>query len=551
MASQVRVAIVSAGLGEGGGGDGAELLLPFGFGARCVQAALLEPAMQGVEVSFIEADAPDPAAILAEIERFDADVIGGSAYVWSLPALLEVAREAKLRRPDRKVVLGGPSARPEMFAFAPYAGAEEWVDALVFGEGEQTMRDILALPEIDAAGLSTVRGLAIPTASGFVTTLSRQPTPLDALPSPHELGLVAAPASGFLETYRGCPLSCGYCQWGVTEHLTESRSEASLVRQLEALRACGVTEVYDVDAGLNLNRRALRCLAAAEREVGLFRSAALVAEVYATHVKDEDVELFAEWRIGRIGVGLQSFNPDVLQYLRRPFDSDRFVHGVERLAEVSPPLIEVILGLPGDSPDSFRRTVERALELPCQSVTVFHCLALPDALMTRPPPGADIDFDPHTLQVRSCKGWSVRDIEQARAYVETLVDRHGGTTLEGTWVIDGRRPAQATAPVVTDDARSAALAARLGRAAGQAVQIGVPRRLRAAVALEIEIEGARLTLLLRRRGEGPVYAERGDVAFSYRAHGASPNRQALMALDRIINALAPEAAALLDDASRS
>lgn len=52
----------------------------------------------------------------------------------------------------------------------------------------------------------------------------------------------------------------------------------------------------------------------------------------------------------------------------------------------------LILGLPGDNPRSFRETLARALDLPC-NLRVHYCLVLPDALMTRSKPEWNIKLD--------------------------------------------------------------------------------------------------------------------------------------------------------------
>ena len=80
-----------------------------------------------------------------------------------------------------------------------------------------------------------------------------------------------------------------------------------------------------------------------------------------------------------------------------------------KLSSVAHTTAGLILGLPGDSPASFRDTLRRALELPCR-IRVYLCLVLPDAFLTRAPPEYAIDFDPITLQMRSCLGWSEAEL---------------------------------------------------------------------------------------------------------------------------------------------
>jgi hypothetical protein len=174
-----------------------------------------------------------------------------------------------------------------------------------------------------------------------------------------------------------------------------------------------------VDPGLNLNAKAFRALAKAEYEIGALRKHGdFRCEIYPSHMTDEHLK-FLEWvRARYAGVGLQSFDADVLKGVERPFSEDRFNKVVEEVAAIVPDItIEIILGIPGDNPDTFKRTMEKALKLPV-SIRVFHCLVLPGALMTRAPASFEMNFDPFTLQMISCKGWSKDDLEKTRRWLD-------------------------------------------------------------------------------------------------------------------------------------
>jgi radical SAM superfamily enzyme YgiQ (UPF0313 family) len=428
----MRVAILvvgdSASENERGAG------LPYAFGPRRVHASLLDPRMD-IEVTVIESRTPDADAIYTEIERFDPDLIGCSAYVWSFPTLVEVARRAKAARPDRLVVFGGPSARPSMFGLAPFVHGASSIDALVLGEGEIAMRDLVNASAKGRGGLGEVAGLALPSGAGFRRTRPRIPVELDSLPSPHRSGLVPRGTMTCLETHRGCPLSCAFCEWGAEKQRIQVHSQAALNRELDAIRDLEPPEVFVVDAGLNLNRKAFTRLAEAEKHTRLFQQVEMSCELYATHLRDEDFEFLEGCRTRRVGVGLQSFNAAVNAAMGRPFDAERFIRGVSRLATVAPVTIEIILGLPGDNPVSFRDTVRRALALPGKNLHVFHCLVLPDGLMTRAPPGSDLLFDPFSLEMRSCRGWSELDMGRIRDELNEMVQRRGGRSHDGGWEI--------------------------------------------------------------------------------------------------------------------
>lgn len=499
---------------------------PFNYAVRRVQAALLAAAIPGVEVTLVETDVADADALFARLDTLAPDVVGASAYVWSFPTFVEVAARLKRARPETTIVFGGPSARAAMFELAPYRDRRRALDALVLSEGEEVFPEIVRLASRDPDALAAIPGLALPTPLGFRSTgPAVLPRDLDALPSPYAMGLVPPGVSGHFETFRGCPLSCAFCQWGEGGGASRAFSRETIARDLEAIRALGSAEAMLTDAALNLNPRAFRNLAAAEREVRAFRDVALHAEIYPSHVGQEHLDFLSSARLARLGVGLQSYDVEVLWRLERPFDPARFERVVRDLAAIGAEVeIELILGLPGDSPDTFLRTLDRARALPA-SVRVYRCMVLPDALMTRAPAWSELRFDPETLLLESAAGWRAADLHRTAGAL--------GREIVGSWFFP--RAVGAAAPP----------SGRVGLApeAVAAVAAHVARASRGHFAVDgVEREGA-VVLVHTRTAGGPLVVELRDaraaersfrtvagVAVSYRAVAGPPSHADLEAL---------------------
>jgi len=389
---------------------------PFSYAAYRIHAALVgHPEVE--EVRVFEAHRWTTVEFENALEEFDPDVIGGSTYVWSLRAFVDIAARMKSNRPDRTFILGGPSARPEMLAIEMYRDAVRHVDALVLGEGEEAMREIVAGHGSGTAYLASIPGLAIAKDGGWHKTDRRPPIQnLDAIPSPFQLGLAPQGVSGHLETFRGCPLSCLFCEWGISGNRGSFYSKEYLVRELEAFLKVGSKRVFQVDAGLNLHANAFRNLAAAEAETKALAKSGINCEIYPSKLRDEHLDFLGSLAEAHVGVGLQSYNTDVLKLLQRPFNPERLETCVNQLAEVATPSVEIILGLPGDNPASFRETFRRARELP-SALRVYYCLVLPDAFLTRAPASFELKFDPVTMQMQSCLGWSPEDLQREMDYL--------------------------------------------------------------------------------------------------------------------------------------
>ncbi len=120
-----------------------------------------------------------------------------------------------------------------------------------------------------------------------------------------------------------------------------------------------------VDAGLNLNGRAFDQLEIAAERTGFFHNRKLICEVYPAKVTDQHIRFLSSVGNPLVGVGLQSFDNEVLAHVERSFDEQRFEDNMARLTNVSRVAIEIIMGLPGDNPEQFRRSFHRARTFPC------------------------------------------------------------------------------------------------------------------------------------------------------------------------------------------
>jgi radical SAM superfamily enzyme YgiQ (UPF0313 family) len=406
---------------------------------RILAATLADPRLQGAKVALIDGGHPDVDGYVKAIDEFEPDLIGMSIYVWSTPCLVEAARRIKQRRPNVPIIFGGPSARTALFDLAPYAPAYRCLDAVVESNGEDIFREIASLPAFTRSALESVKGLQLPApGGGWMNSGHRMPVPLDAIASPYQTGVIKANTVAYLETFRGCPFSCAFCEWGATGDSKAVFSTDYITRELEAYARHQVSAVFSVDAGLNLNHQAFRNLREAEARVGFLKKAKFWSEIYPSLIKEEHLEFLSSVRATYLGIGLQSTDPEVLKGLQRPFDQRRLETVVRQVCDVAEAELQVIFGLPGDSPAGFRRTLEMARSMPV-GVRAYGCLVLPDALMTRSKPEWNIDFDPISLRMKSCAGWSERDVHDMRAWITGEVRAAGGRSGDYWWYFPRQR----------------------------------------------------------------------------------------------------------------
>ncbi len=407
-------------------------------GMRMIEATLRASDLEGLELQAYDLLSATVEKLVAHVLAFDPDVVGFSAYLWSFPFFIKVATHLKQADPARLIVFGGPSARPSMFNLEPYRASKEIVDALVINEGERTFLEIVTMGDRSAAALSEVAGLALPTPDGWIDTPARPLADLNELASPYRLKLVPHGGLGVLQTYRGCPFTCTFCEWGTLESPRRVLDVDKLSAEFAAMGEHRVQGAILVDAGLNLNPHAFRNLRQAADQTGFLASRQLICEIYPAKVTQDHLNFLSDVGAPHVGVGLQSFDKDVLSHVERSYDEGRFEENLGRLTDIAPVALEIIMGLPGDNPRTFRTTFERARSFKC-ALRVYHCVVLPSALMVRAPESYCMDFDTRTLKMRSCLGWSEADIEAEGEFLNERAAAEHGRTGQFFWVFPPRR----------------------------------------------------------------------------------------------------------------
>jgi len=402
-------------------------------GMRMVEASLRTARLAGLELRTWDLTETTVEGLARELLAFDPDVVGFSAYIWSFPFFVEVARLIKEDDPERLIVFGGPSARPSMLGQAPFRSARNWIDALVINDGELTFAEIVRRADRSARSLMTVEGLALPAPEGWMETPARPAVDLNEMPSPYEMDLVPHGGLAVLQTYRGCPFTCSFCEWGTLESPRRVRGVEQLCLEFDGMARQDVDGAILVDAGLNLNPHSFRNLREAVGRHDFLRGRNLICEVYPARVKKEHIEFLGSVGQALVGIGLQSFDNEVLAHVERSYDEARFEQTLSDLKSVSAVAVEIILGLPGDSPENFRKSFERARRLPC-ALRVYHCVVLPSALMVRAPAHYNMDYDPVTLKMRSCLGWTGQALQSECDFVTACATRDGGRSGQFFWI---------------------------------------------------------------------------------------------------------------------
>lgn len=518
-----RVALISIDpVWEDPSGD----FVPFTYSVRKLEASIRSaPELDDVEVHVVDLRSRDPEAFFEALVDLRPTMVGASLYLWSIAPFRDVAARLERWDPEVRIVVGGPHARPSVFALPPYRELARTVDAAITGEGEEILR-VLARRHLEDDWRS-IPGLLVPHSLGWKSTGPLPRVDVDRYPSPYQLDTAPHGHTGYLETFRGCPIHCTFCQWG-EQAADRVFSVEYLTTHLEGLRRAEVPNVFCLDAAFNLSPRGFRNLIAAEKATGVLAERIVNGHLYPTFLRDEHVELLTSFGRAQVAIGLQSFDPEVLHQLGRPFDLARFDRVVEVVRDHFPIELELMLGLPGDNPRSFRDTFHRAIEM-ADTVRVFWTLVLPDALLDRADPAHRVEFDPETWLIRSCAGWSPEDLQRELDYVKEVSLQHENAIVADHWAgfQVRRREEQRAGPrrIDADVDRvvppvAIEIVEDIRRRVGQNVRgwrLRTVRRQHDGLFFDLDSPGGLVVLTAERaREDAPRFLARDGVAYSHR-----------------------------------
>jgi len=376
-----------------------------------VASARRDPIIAARASLSIHAARLDPEAVVATHEQ--PDVLAFSAYVWNERHSLEVARRARERWPGALVLFGGPSVPRRPDRAARFLREHPYVDALAFGEGELLFRDVLRTL-LEGRPLDGVAGLALRASArpeGALLTESR-PRLADfaETASPYLDGTFdglwgangPSPAA-IVETNRGCPFSCTFCDWG--------QAVQSQVRELPLPRLHGeldwiarqrIPYLYIVDANYGMRRRDLDIV----REIGRLRATTGFPQYVYFHLTKNATERHLDVVLAlreagiatHLALSAQDFEPRVLQAVRREnIRLDRAL-ALRRICHERgiPTFNELILGLPEQTYTSFADSLAHAVTpFPLDSFTLYLARVLDNAEM-----GSDAERTRHAIETR-------------------------------------------------------------------------------------------------------------------------------------------------------
>lgn len=340
-------------------------------------------------------DIPDIIVMREKIEdvikRFDnPSYVAFSCFTWNLEYNKTLATELKRTFPDVKIIFGGHSV-PHGSSFLdeyPY------IDFLMHNEGEETTALFLKALK-NGTDLSKVPNLSFRTENGNVTTQTYHPCDLSSYPSPYIEGIFdnimkENPDTEFhatLETNRGCPYGCTYCEWCFTHKVRPFPIER-IKQEIEWIAKNKIKYCYCADANFGILDRDVDIAKYVIEQKQKYGFPEVFKPCYA---KESDETVFkAGYILNKnhadkgVTLAYQSLDEKTLENIgRKNLTLEHFATLDAKYNEAGiPTYTELILGLPGETYDSFCKGMCRLLDSgQNNSMTVYECQVYPNSPM--------------------------------------------------------------------------------------------------------------------------------------------------------------------------
>lgn len=324
------------------------------FGLRYLMANLgaLHPSACLVEFDINQR----PLDIAEVLLSRNPKIIGFGIYIWNVAETTEVVAAIKRVRPDITVILGGPEVSYETDQQAIVALA----DYVITGEAD------LKFAEVCRQLLSGHRPEH--------KIIPAEVPEFNELVLPYELydEQDVAHRIIYVEASRGCPFSCEFCLSSLDIPVRQASLD-NLLGHLQRLLDRGVKQFKFVDRTFNLNINVSKTLLQFFLEryrPGLFFHFEMIPDRLPEALR----EIISKFPFGALQfeVGIQSFNEEVCKLISRRQDLSKLEDNFRFLLRQTSVHLhaDLIVGLPGESLESFAAGFDRLVRLNPQEIQV-------------------------------------------------------------------------------------------------------------------------------------------------------------------------------------
>ena len=312
----------------------------------------------------------------------DSDYIGISApFTNNAPIVRELSYVIKSQLRDKLIILGG--AYPSLL---PGDALSEDIDFCIVGEGEIPLLEMLSGKDpMTISGVVTCEDM--PVSSGCADVIEN----LDTIPCPAREKLPMDAYFGFssargkktyrtvsLITSRGCPYDCAFCSVHyLNGYKWRARTSANVIGEIEQLRKKYMIEHIEFeDDNLILDKRRAIEIFDGIKIMNKTKSGISWSTPNGIRIDNLDEELLVKIKksnCSSITLAIESGDPLILEKMSKKLDLKKAEYIAESAVKLNMKVkVFFMLGYPGETEESFAKTLSLVNKLKKTGVSVFH-----------------------------------------------------------------------------------------------------------------------------------------------------------------------------------
>lgn len=309
--------------------------------------------------------------------------VGFSSYMWNFEYNKVLAKAIKEKYPDCIIQFGGHQISPAGKLLEQYP----FIDIAMYYEGEEPFRALLLELLKDEPDLSEINNISYRKNGEIIDNPCSVPDGND-YPSPYLTGVfdkmtAEHPELEFiplLESNRGCPNHCTYCGWGLYKSKIRLFPLERVFAELEWV--CGHKSEFLglADGNFGLFERDKLIV---DKMIELKQKTGYPKKFQTSYSKNSDDVIFDmtkklnEYGLDKgVTLSFQSMSPEVLKNIGRSnIDMSDYKRLLKKYIDAGiPTYSELIIGLPGETVESFTEAVNTLLEAGQHTSLYIHML---------------------------------------------------------------------------------------------------------------------------------------------------------------------------------
>lgn len=320
------------------------------------------------------------------IEKLKPDIIGVQCYSFDIYKVREILEKIKILDKNIITVLGGP--HPTLTGADCFNFFGNILDFIFIGESEKSFRDFLT-----GKKYAEISGFAYRDNNKIELNQPILSKNLD------ELGFPAwdiikpqtypeAQHGAFFENFpiapimitRGCPFDCTFCAGNkISGKQVRFRSVDAVISEIKMLyKDFGIREFHIIDDNFIINKKYTLNLLNEFKNIGFKFSWATPNGVRLDCLDSEILSLMKETGLYLISLGIESGSDRILKFIKKNITIAKIKEKIELIQKNK---IDVagffIIGLPTETKDEIKQTIDLSLSLPLVRANFFTFLPFP------------------------------------------------------------------------------------------------------------------------------------------------------------------------------